>query len=128
MKVATTTFQWLVRITGLIQIVLGITIWTGHFDNLIGFHILDGLIFVAAFIILAILAAVAGVQAGFVALAIVWALVVVALGLTQQGLLPGPAHWVIQVVHLLLGLGAIGQGENLGRRIHGRVAVPATVR
>jgi hypothetical protein len=128
MKVATTTFQWIVRITGLIQLVLGIVIWTGHFDNLIGIHMLDGLIFVVALTVLAILAAVAGVQAGFVALAIVWAIVVVALGVTQQSILPGSAHWVIQVLHLLIGLGAIGLGENLGRRIHSRVAVPAAVR
>jgi hypothetical protein len=128
MKVATTTFRWIIRITGLIQLVLGIVIWTGHFDNLIGIHMLDGLIFVVALIVLAILAAVAGVQAGVVALAIVWAIVVVALGVTQQSILPGSAHWVIQVLHLLLGLGAIGQGENLGRRIQSRVAAPAAVR
>jgi hypothetical protein len=122
MKSATTVFQWIVRITGLIQIVLGIAIWTGNFDNLIRYHILDGLIFVVALIVLAVLAAAARVQAGLVVLALIWALVVIALGLTQRQLVPGPAHWVIQVVHLLVGLGAIAQGETLARRIHGRLA------
>ena len=128
MKSTTTIFQWIVRITGLIQIVLGITIWTGNFDNLIRIHILDGLIFVASLIVLALLAAAARVQAGLVVLALVWAVVVVALGLTQQQLLPGPAHWVIQVVHLLIGVGAIAQGETLARRIHGRLASPVVAK
>jgi hypothetical protein len=42
---------------------------------------------------------------------------VLVLGLTRQRLLPGDGHWVIQVVHLLLGLGAIGRGEGLATRI-----------
>jgi hypothetical protein len=31
--------------------------------------------------------------------------------------LTGGWHWTIQVLHLLIGLGAIGMGENLARRI-----------
>ena len=37
--------------------------------------------------------------------------------MTQTQLLPGSWHWVIQVLHLLLGLGAMGQGEGLAARI-----------
>jgi len=32
-------------------------------------------------------------------------------GLIQERLLPGPLHWVIQVIHLLLGLSALRLGE-----------------
>jgi len=39
------------------------------------------------------------------------------LGLAQDRLLPGSAHWLIQVLHLLVGLAAIGQGEALAARI-----------
>jgi hypothetical protein len=53
---------------------------------------------------------------GFVAFASLWGLLVVVLGLTQGRLLTGDVHWVIQVLHLLVGLGAIGQAEGLGRR------------
>jgi hypothetical protein len=52
-----------------------------------------------------------------VALAIAWGLVVPILGLSQDGLLPGPAHWVIQVLHLLVGLAAIGLAEALSVRL-----------
>ncbi len=112
--------QWLVRLTGLIEIVLGAFIWTGNADFLIPIHIASGSVLVLALVALAVLAARAGVQLGFVALAVVWAVVVVIVGLTQEQLLPESGHWVIQVVHLLLGLGAIGQAEYLATRIKGR--------
>jgi hypothetical protein len=127
-KTTTTVVQWIIRITGLIQLVLGIFIWTGKFDNLIGIHTLDGLIFVVALVVMSVLAAVARVQPGMAAVGVVWAVVVLLLGLTQQQLLPGPAHWVIQIIHLLLGVGAIGLGETLARRTQGRLAQPAVAR
>src|SRR5262249_2134403 len=71
---------------------------------------------------LASLAAVAHVTPGLVLLAFVWGLIVPLLGLTQTQLLPGSAHWLIQVLHLLVGLGAIGQAEGLAARIKGRQA------
>ncbi len=120
MKTATTVLQMLVRLTGLIQIVLGVFLWTGNADSLIPVHTVSGLVLVLSLLALALLAARAGVQPGFVALAIVWAIIVPIVGLTQQQLLPGSAHWVIQVLHLLLGLGAIGQAENLAARMKRR--------
>jgi hypothetical protein len=57
------------------------------------------------------------VSRGFVVLVIVWGVIVLVLGLTQTQLLPGDFHWVIQVLHLLVGLGAIGQAEGLATRI-----------
>jgi hypothetical protein len=117
MKTTTTVFQWIVRLTGLIQIVLGVLFWTGNADSFVRVHIVSGVVLVLTLVALAVLAATAGVQPGFVALAIAWAVVVLVLGLTQEQIVPGPAHWIIQVLHLLLGLGAIGQAENLARRI-----------
>ena len=46
------------------------------------------------------------------------------LGLTQDQMLLGDAHWVIRVLHLLVGLGAIGQSEGLAVRIRRARAVP----
>jgi hypothetical protein len=79
-----------------------------------------GFVLVFSLWTLAVLAARAGVHPGLVALAIVWGFIVPVLGLTQERLLPGDAHWVIQVLHLLVGLGAIGQAEGLAARIKGR--------
>ena len=120
MKIATTVFQMLVCLAGLTLIVLGMLFWTGHALTLIPVHMLVGFVLVLSLWTLAVLAARAGVHPAFVALAIVWGLIVPILGLTQQRLLPGEAHWVIQVLHLLVGLSAIGQAEGLAARIKGR--------
>ena len=117
MRTTATVLQMIVRICGLIQIVLGLLFWTNNARTLVPVHMLVGTLLVVSLIALAVVAALAGVKIGFVILAIVWGLVTLLLGLTQTQLLPGTAHWIIQVLHLLIGLGAIGQGENLGRRI-----------
>ncbi len=78
---------------------------------------LSGFVLVLSVWTLAVLAAIAGVSRGFVVLVIVWGVIVLVLGLTQTQLLPGDFHWVIQVLHLLVGLGAIGQAEGLAARI-----------
>jgi hypothetical protein len=54
--------------------------------------------------------------------AAVWGLVVPVVGFTQRELLPGSAHRVIQVIHLLLGVGLIGLAENLATRAKARLA------
>jgi hypothetical protein len=42
---------------------------------------------------------------------------VVALGMAQLRLLPGSLHWLIQSVHLVVGLLAMGLGHALARAI-----------
>jgi hypothetical protein len=126
MRTATTIANWLARLAGLTAIVLGLLFWTRTALALLPIHMLAGLVLVLSLWTLAGLAARAGVQLSLVALAIVWGLIVPILGLTQTGLLPGPLHWVIQVVHLLVGLGAISLAERLAGRIkRARVAAAA---
>ncbi len=43
--------------------------------------------------------------------ALLLGLLVIVVGMTQSSLLVGPFHWVIQVVHLLLGILAVGVGQ-----------------
>src|SRR4029077_7425301 len=119
MKATATFLQMLVRILFAIQLVAGIAFWTGHALNLIPAHMLLGIAIVVCLWISAIVAAVSRVPAGIVVAAIVWGAVVIALGMTQGTLLPGSAHWVIQVLHLLLGFGAIGLNERLSRATQG---------
>ena len=84
-----------------------------------------GLVLVLALWVLAGVAARAGVPAGRVVLAVVLGLVVIALGMTQRQLLVGSAHWVIRVLHLLVGLWAMGLGERLARGILERAPAAA---
>lgn len=124
MRTTATVAQWLVRVTGLIQFVLGLLFWTGNQLALVPVHILVGLVLVLSLWTLAFVGARSGVQPGLVAAAFAWGLVVVVLGLTQGDILTTGPHWVIQVLHLLVGLVAIGQAEALGARVR-RSGVPA---
>ena len=123
MKTATTALQMLIRGCGVILIVLGILFWTGSAIGLVPVHMLLGLVLVLALWGLAILAVMNGVGVGLVVVGVVWGLIVLILGLTQTGLLTGPAHWVIQVLHLLVGVVAIGIAESLGRQIKRRLTL-----
>jgi hypothetical protein len=117
MTTATNVIRWIIRIVGLILIVLGLLFWSGNALALIPIHMLLGIVLVLVLWIQAGLAARAHVNLGFVALAVVWGLIVLILGITQAQLLPGDAHWIIRVLHLLVGMGAIGLAEGLATRI-----------
>ena len=116
MRIALIVAQMVVRILGSIMIVLGLLFWTGNALALIPVHMLLGLVLVLSLWAVGLLAARSGEQPALVALAIAWGFVVPILGYTQDSLLPGPAHWLIQVVHLLVGVTAIGLAETLARR------------
>ena len=115
---AITIAQWLVRIAGVLALLLGLLLWAGDAPaSAVPLHMLLGLITVLALWVLAVLARGGGVPTGLVAAALVWGLLTVLLGLNQATLLPGGAHWVVQAVHLVLGMGAVGLGETIGGRL-----------
>jgi hypothetical protein len=122
MRSVVTALQLGIRVVGVIQLVLGLVFWTGNALGLVDLHQLLGILLVLAVWVMAILAFRAGVPAGLVAAAFAWGLVVPVVGLTQRELLPGSAHWVIQVVHLLLGIGLLGLADTLATRAKARLA------
>jgi hypothetical protein len=105
------------RGSGLLLILLGLAIWTGRADGIIPVHEFLGFVLVLSLWTLAYFGARAGVPKGMVAAAVAWGLIAPILGLTQANLLNSSWHWVIQVVHLLVGLAAIGTGEGLAQRM-----------
>ena len=117
MNSAVTTLRILVRLSGLILIILGIIFWTGHALGLIPVHMVIGLLLAVCLWLLAIFGVKAHVSGGFVALVAIWALVMVIFGAVQMRLMVGSAHWVIDVLHLLVGLAALGLGDQLGMRL-----------
>lgn len=117
MKTATSIAYVILHITGLVQITTGLLFWTGHAYSLIPVHMLSGLILVLSLWTIAIVALLMGVNRGLAAVALGWGLIVPILGVTQSGLLPGPYHWVIQLIHLLVGVVAMGMGVRLGGHI-----------
>ena len=122
---AITGIQMGVRVLGVLQLVLGIIFWTGNALGLVDLHQLIGILLVLALWTQAALAHRAGVPGGLVAGAVVLGLIVPIVGLTQREVFPGSAHWVIQVVHLLLGLGLLALAENLATRAKARLATVA---
>jgi hypothetical protein len=117
-----TALQMGIRALGVVQLVLGVLFWTGNALGLVDLHQLLGILLVLGLWTMAALAHRAGVPAGLVAAAAVWGLLVVIVGLTQRELLAGSAHWVIEVIHLLLGIGLLALAENLATRAKARLA------
>jgi hypothetical protein len=116
MKAFVLSVQWLIRVLAVVQLTLGVLFWTGNAYALINLHMLSGIALVLALWIQAALAARAGVGFGLPVVAFGSGLLVVALGVTQDSLLLGDLHWLIKVVHLLIGIGAVGQAESLAAR------------
>jgi hypothetical protein len=107
MRPLTTTTLILVGLTGLAQIVLGVLFWTGHALALIPLHTRVGYAFVILLWGLTALAARAGAAPGLAAFTFLWGLAVAVVGMLQARWLPGELHWVIRVLHLLIGLVAL---------------------
>ncbi len=107
----------LLRLSIMVLLVLGILFWTGHAYALLPLHMAFGLVFVLSLWALAGLAAKRGAPLPVVLTAAVLGLAVLGLGGIQTQLLPGDYHWVIRVLHLLLGMGAMGFAESVAKRL-----------
>jgi hypothetical protein len=120
MQTATNAAQWLVRLTGVTQVVMGLLFWTGRALHLVPVHMAVGLTFVLGLWALAGLAARAGAGLRLVTFAALWGALVLGLGITQRSVLPGPAHWVVEVLHLVVGFAAMALAAQLAARIRAR--------
>jgi hypothetical protein len=107
----------ILRISGLLALILGMLFWTGQAESLVEAHMLLGLLVVISLWVLGVTLAITGegnwwLTGG----AFLLAGTMLIFGLIQETLLPGALHWVIQVIHLLLGLCALGLGEIITRQ------------
>jgi hypothetical protein len=119
------------RVAALLALILGILDWIGHPLGSILIHMFLGFIVVISLWILGGSMLTLKGSVGLGIGAVVLGLIVLALGLAQQRILPepNPAHWVVQVIHLLIGLSAIGMGEAIGGRYRRqRQVAPAQTR
>ena len=106
-----------VRICGLLALVLGIVFWSGNALNLVHMHMGLGVLVVIGLWALCAMSARSGASSGFAVGAAIWGLLVPFVGILQLHIMLDGAHWVIQVIHLILGLGAMGLAEALGGRL-----------
>ncbi len=122
MKVTLLVIRVLTSLCGLILLGLGILFWTGNALELVPVHITAGMVLVLCLWVLSYLATRVGIPARFLVVPLAWSLIMPALGLAQARLVVNSAHWVIQVVHLLVGLGAFGLAGALTARINQALA------
>jgi hypothetical protein len=116
---------WIVRVAGTLQLVLGALFWTGHAYSLLPLHIISGTVIVLTLWTVAALALVARTRRGLALFGILWGLALPAFGMQQASILVGSMHWIIRVVHLLMGLAAMALAGTLGQVI--LAAVPGRV-
>lgn len=117
----TRSLTLLIRLAGGGALLLGLAIWTGHASTGIPIHMLLGATLVLAMWGTAAIALRRGARRGLAVLVALWGLGLAALGLSQTRLLPGGAHWVIGLAHLLVG----AVGISLGVTLAGALAGPA---
>ena len=103
------------RVTVLFNLITGIIFWTGNADPLQIVHILAGILAVLSLWTLGILQGMRGGSFGLALGTFVVGFLLALVGLFQKNWLPEPSanHWIIQVIHLILGLAAIGLGERV---------------
>lgn len=107
------------RVSALLALILGLIFWFSTArGSLVPIHMLLGILVTLSLWILGIAIGMAkGGSWGLGAGAIILGLLVIGLGISQRNLLPDPSvHWIIQVLHLLFGLAAIGMGEAIAGR------------
>jgi len=106
--------QIIATIAALIAVSLGIGTYT-HAD-FTTIHMLFGLLVTLALLILAVMAVFTSELRRLGAVGIVYALILPIFGDTQQMILPGDLHWLIQATHLIVSFGAIPFIDNIRAR------------
>lgn len=104
-------------LAGVLALISGLFFWTGTVLNLVSMHMLLGFLAVAALWVVAIGQAFSKAGSWIIAACalLVGALTIV-IGLYQVSLMVGPSHWVIEVIHLALGILTIGLGHMAAAR------------
>ena len=117
MRIVTLIILWTVRVAGIVQLTLGALFWAGTAISFIPLHIRIGYLIVLCLWTMATVALVTRVGGGLAIFALLWGIALPAVGLQQAMILVGPMHWIIRVIHLLMGLTALGLADRLAGRV-----------
>jgi hypothetical protein len=99
-------------LAGLLALILGVLFWTGVALNLMQIHMLLGLLAVGALLVIGIGQAFSKGGSWIIAAGtLVVGAAMIMIGMMQASLMVGEFHWIIQVIHLVLGLLTIGMGH-----------------
>ena len=122
MRQTTVISLGLVRIAGIAQLVLGTLLWTGRGYQYLPVHMAIGALLVLGLWTIAVVSLTAKVSRGLAVFALVWGIALPIFGMRQGMILVGPLHWIIQVIHLLMGVTAMALADRLAKRV---LAVPS---
>jgi len=101
----TRLLQIIATIAAVVAVAFGMGTYThANFTNI---HMLFGLIVALALLILAVMAVFTSGLRRLGAIGIVYALIVPIFGVTQQMILVGDLHWLVETAHLAVGFGAL---------------------
>ncbi len=107
--------QIIVGIAGLCALVLGLFIWIANID-LTDIHMFFGLLVTLGLLVMSIIALTASGLRIWGIVGIVYAIIVPIFGVSQSNILVGHLHWLIQTLHMLVGIGALVLTGVLGAR------------
>lgn len=116
MQKTITILQMIARLLIALQILGGFAIWFGV-GSLVAIHAAIGSLFVLDMWIIAVIALFALSSRTIPLIALIWGALVLWLGMAQVSLLPGRGHWAVRLVHLLVGLAAMGLVESLAKAV-----------
>ena len=122
--IAVRIIVWIGRIAGLGALLLGLLFWIANID-FISIHILFGLAVAIALLALSIVMVFTRGTRVLGVIGIVYTLILPIFGLRQATLLVGNIHWLIQAVHLLVGIGALALIQVMSTRFE-RFRLPTT--
>ena len=106
------TASVVLSLAGLLALILGLLLWTGAALNLLSMHMLVGLLAVGALCVIGIAQAFANRGSWVIAIsALTVGALTLVIGMIQSTLMVGELHWVVQVVHVVLGILTIGVGH-----------------
>ncbi|HKD76775.1 MAG TPA: hypothetical protein VKB76_14820 [Ktedonobacterales bacterium] len=109
-------FQWIARITGVLALLLGLSDWIFSFDAVIGVHIFLGISVAVSLLVMGIMLAATNGLRGLGVAGIIYAAILPLFGLNQTRLLDTNLHWIIQLAHLIVGIGALALVQVMGTR------------
>lgn len=107
-------------LAALIAVALGMGTYTHA--NFTDIHMLFGLIVALALLILSVMATFARGTWRLGAIGIAYALLMPIFGVTQQTILQGSLHWLVETAHLAVGFGAVAFIGALSARLMRRKA------
>ncbi len=108
--------RMLLRLDFVLLLILGLYIWISGNATIVPAHMGLGFLFVLMLWGMAVAGSRTGAGGGLVTLAVVWGLLLLVVGLGQRSAMVGHLHWIVRVVHLLVGIIAMPIAERIAAK------------